>query len=389
MSRRRCHHLQEIFANTLFIDPKDRETVALDIQSFYKEIGCLLNEMQVDVSLYLSGSLARQEPSICRDAAGQPQLFSDFDFILSASADALADPRVIGFESVLKTKYPQFNSSVFLVESQTLHAIKAGVGRDLGLSYLNPVYTTHPSHDLNPHLITDEERFDLIVYQLASYYLHPQRTDHEQGGLFFRSDYQYHYLKLILESLRSQFPASEKVNTYKDMFEKRYESRLYTIMSPEKIESFIRARELYGRYPIPALQMAPFIRSAVSPFLGAKETLSTEEFYRALQNKAHGDNSLVTRFGCAMIAFALCTETEVKMDNQHTLSLIRLIEGVDLSPRADQTLQSWSSGSLLPSDPRCVHVMLELRSLFIPALYERNMGRKMNSPFIEQAGERA
>lgn len=378
-----------IFANSLFIDPKDRETVTMDIHCFYKEISGLMEVMPADVSLYLSGSLARQEPSVCWDDSGRPRLFSDFDFILAAPASALADPRVLRFENVLKTEYPQFNSSVFLVESNTLHLIKAGVGRDLGLSYQNPVYSNHLPIDLTPHQMSEEERFDLIVYQLASYYLHPQRIDHEQGGLFFRSDYQYHYLKMILESLRSQFPASEGVNTYKDMFEKRHESRLSAIMSPEHIESFLKARELYGRFPLPSLHLAPFIHSVVSPFLGAGETLSTQEFYRALQEKARSDNSLVTRFGCAMIAYALCIETEsdTKTASQHTLSLINLIEGVALSPQAQQTLQSWSSGSLLPSDSRCIHVMLDLRSVFIPALYERNMGRKMNSPYAAQSGE--
>jgi len=199
-------------------------------------------------------------------------------------------------KNIINYAKSKFDSNISILFSESLNKIRSGVRQDLRTLHGKLVFHKHSRKHL-----TLNERLELVIYQLASYYLHPQRAKDSKD--FFREDKQYHYIKFILESLRAYF----SLQNYYEVYHHRSS---YKILEPKQIENLIKYRELFGVYDIDHVQLnlANFIEVVVLSLFSSD---GSDDLLKKLKKLSKTDN-IINLFTVSIIIFVLLSEGKLK-----------------------------------------------------------------------------
>ena len=136
--------MDDYFTNAVFIEEKYKSILNAKIEEYFQ---CLCNELEahdIKANIYLTGSLARKEPSIGINEKGEVYLASDIDFVFGVEKDFRRDEWLLNITKYLNLKYPDFISSVVLTRNNDIGRIRSRVGRDLRRTINRPICQNLP-----------------------------------------------------------------------------------------------------------------------------------------------------------------------------------------------------------------------------------------------------
>jgi len=295
--------------NAVFIDEMQRSILNGDLDHFTTFIRDTLAERNVQANVYLCGSLARRNPALCWREDGTQALFSDLDFVIAVPKSVQYDEWLINLGPWLCRQNPSFNSSVFYVVLEHLPRLRSGMARDLEVAMEWPIYEPVQPPQFGPDPLTKEDAFELLIYQLSGFFLHPALTDNYTSGLVhFRSDVDYHYIKFALECLRAQFEQQpvKGVVTYTDIYNKRYDPALAGVIEPEDTASFVKAREFFGRVAPPRLNVVNLLERATMAYFDLKPgNHAATDLLEPISRKLDQSRGVLELYRMAMLSLIL------------------------------------------------------------------------------------
>lgn len=204
------------------------------------------------VNLYLSGSLARQEPTV-RIVQGEEKLNSDLDFVIISKENTELIMRIIEH---IKDKFINYDCSFVVMNEEQLLTVNSFFARDLIHGMQRPLLKTFNEKELPQIEITKENYLETVITQLCCYILNPDMTENKCHNQYFKQS-NYHYLKLIVECIKAINYKNSNVFGYNDLISVDCE-----ILCSEDIKQCVKARELSNIDYLPKAKIDFFIENA-------------------------------------------------------------------------------------------------------------------------------
>lgn len=342
--------------NSVFLSEDVQSELNHALHEYFEIIRSLFQAQNIPAVVYTGGSLARQEPSVRWTEDGELRLFSDIDFVVHTTLEYQNDPWLKNLESYLKQHYPQFNSTVALVSD--LSNASGFFSRDIRLAQNFPVYESFRVEPVNRDAFDKTQMFNVMVHQISNTFLHPQWSGLSKGA-YFRPEARYHYIKLILECLRTQFRSAEDgVIGYYSVYHKRHDPRLAHILDPDTIATLTKARELFGTVEIPELDIIKILRSSMLVHLGFEGTeVTTKELLERLEQRSLESQHILPSYRYALLAlmFSLGEEKDGQQAYLQLFStILRRMDTTHLIAAKDDlhilTDNTWSEHLTLHND---------------------------------------
>lgn len=234
------------FENSVFIDNK---IINKKMNLYFRIISDIFQINNIEAGVYLTGSLARREPSILKRNNKEVELFSDIDLmVLQNLPDNFHGDKL---KKILDDIFPSFKNSVMFFPVKKNRCFKSFIGYDLKKSLSYPIYLKGKCVEVSFDKLIEHDGFELIVHQIGNFILNPclYKSNNMSNGeiiefskLKLDRDYLYCKIKLLLECLRAQLIQEENI-TYNEVYKKRKEKPLSEIMQEEMIEKLIYMRE--------------------------------------------------------------------------------------------------------------------------------------------------
>lgn len=286
--------------NSVFLNQTQKDQLNNQLNNYFEEISSKFIQSNIPANVYLSGSLARQEPSVIIEF-GKQRLFSDIDLVISLSYANIVPTKLrwlSKFKKSLKSSYPDYDISVSFIDLNKLKHVKSCFGRDILCSAINPIYEGSPLREL---VITSPQRvgfLENLVHQMGIYYLNLAATSLEL---------QYHHIKLILECLRVQLnEIEENLIGFYSVYEKRFSPQVAKILSPNMIEELVKARELFGSFPVPNVNITKIIKKSIKNYFKINDNnAENNDILEALYSKQRQSSDLLNSFQLALLTFVI------------------------------------------------------------------------------------
>lgn len=297
-------HLATFCSNSVYLSQSQRDRIDAQVFDVVDMIRDACHQRRVAVNVYLSGSLARQEPAIRCLGAGHDRLVSDFDFVVITPENEITDPWLLDLQNWLMVARPSLSTSVFFVPLNYVDSLQSGVARDLARSQSSYIYR---SLDV-PRVVTPEqssgELLELLVHQAGGYLLYPDPPD-RKSGLYFRTDKHYHRLKMILEAIRAIGIANEvELSGYFDIARKSRELEGVVGLASGDLEQIVRARELFGTVVDELVHETQVLRRAIGYVLeiSSVEESMPDQVHTILWERLQNSSSVLDTFQMIMVA---------------------------------------------------------------------------------------
>lgn len=231
---------------SIFLTESEKKKINFELSIFFNEVLEEILKINPKCNLYLSGSLARGEPSIKTDN-NSIYLLSDIDFVI-VNKDEFDNSKFKMITEIINKKFPKFQSSFVVINESDLKSLKSFFARDLSLSFDNSIFEGFKI-DVFPSYIIDQENYiEALTTQIASFILHPYFTEDKSYNVFFRS-VEYHWMKSILECLRFVL-SDEGIIGYNDPIILGKIDSIKEIVDINEVKEIVKARELCMKYDI-------------------------------------------------------------------------------------------------------------------------------------------
>ena len=231
--------------NSIFLTNKQKEKLEREVDYICNEVKNIMLDNGLCVSLYLSGSLARREPT-CICVQGEVKISSDFDFVV------IYDKVIHSYKSInmviskIKRKFNSYDCSFATIEIEKLKYTSSFFKRDLMLNSCCPLYR---ELEINKDSwgeckIEMNNYVESIITQACCYFLNTSLTKDKSNNYFFK-DAGYHKVKLILECFRAYaFACGESIVGYNDLILSNINFELLENYPRGIVNKCIQAREL-------------------------------------------------------------------------------------------------------------------------------------------------
>lgn len=196
-----------------------------------------LGKSQLCVNLYISGSLARQEPTV-RIVDGEERLNSDLDFVIVHKENRENQNVIFDIVWKIKNQYKDYDCSFVVLNEEQLLKVNSLFARDLSLGMRNPLYKSFEEQKLEEVIITEKNYLESVITQMCCYLLNPDLTMSQSENKYFKNS-DYHYTKLVMECIRAIHYKNVNVIGYNTLFNATCKS-----LDEKEIKSCIKAREL-------------------------------------------------------------------------------------------------------------------------------------------------
>lgn len=298
----------DYFSNSIYLTSEEKSKLNSDLQIFFKYVKELFSKLESSSNLYLTGSLARKEPS-CKIVDNKITLNSDIDFIVIVKKTY--DPSIL--DSIiknLKSVFSQYKSSFMLIYDDNIHLFKSLIGLDFYLYKDNPVYEGFSLPEMSSPNIVIDDYLEVVSYQFFSYYLSLDYCGNESLTALQRGS-SYLKLKIILELLRFQ---SNKPLNCLHTFKNVYNNKLDKIgIDADVIEKVIHAREYSIEFDTNSFSYYEFILKTISYIFGITDLVSINSIenrlFKVLLTRIEKSDNFLTVFQCLLILVVLSIES--------------------------------------------------------------------------------
>ena len=293
--------MDDYFTNAVFIEEKYKSILNAKIEEYFQ---CLCNELEahdIKANIYLTGSLARKEPSVGINEKGEVYLASDIDFVFGVEKDFRRDEWLLNITKYLNLKYPDFISSVVLTRNNDIGRIRSRVGRDLRRTINRPICQNLPIPIVSNIEIGIQDYIHNIINQMACYFLHPSYLGGESHSILYK-DIKGHYVKLILESLSGILYESRKepLPGFYEIYYYRHCKYFDQIILPKQIEQLLQVRSLKNAKQIPSLDIYHILVNTFERILGERYGVAGD-LVELVKVKANDEKGLYNTFQVSMI----------------------------------------------------------------------------------------
>ncbi|PFL25296.1 hypothetical protein COJ07_01045 [Bacillus cereus] len=281
-------HFIDIFKNSKYLNKFTKDLFNEDMYMFFYKINKYLSSENLEVNLYLSGSLARQEPSIYVEGH-RMGLYSDIDFILVS--DSEKPEKINNFKEWLLKTRPDINSTIQLVYKENFNNIQGCFVTDLMQTIDYPIFKSFKIDDFTFKKTNKEHLLENIIHQISGYLLYPPVSNNTSS--FFRGNKAYHHYKLILECLRAQLIDEELIGSgYHQVYKNRFTPYISELMSPKETEFFIKRREIFTFEGIEEFPVFEFLRKSLLIHLDLSPLNNNfNEIFKKLEKRIQSHNT--------------------------------------------------------------------------------------------------
>lgn len=192
--------MSDFCKNSIFLSQNEREIVNKVLKTAFDYLVEQFEKRDIQANIYLTGSLARQEPSIYYDNKTGLSLNSDIDLVIVTKQNYLDNEWILHMSSWLKNNYSSLIWSVICLNHWDCNKLKSCMEKDYVLSRKLPIYESFSLPSYIEPIIDIENYFETFINACANYYLHMYWSGETSNGIYKNVNYQY--LKVILESLR-------------------------------------------------------------------------------------------------------------------------------------------------------------------------------------------
>ncbi|MFE9606858.1 hypothetical protein [Streptomyces hokutonensis] len=126
-----------------------------------------------DTNIYISGSLARGEPTVCRLSSNGYRLVSDIDLLAVVKEGSTHEHPITGLESHLRRTCPGLKPTVYVVPCSGIGALRSFFARDLSVAFDRPLAETYPLAAPAVPYVGQEEQFEVLIHHLSAWLLGP------------------------------------------------------------------------------------------------------------------------------------------------------------------------------------------------------------------------
>ncbi|WP_028478824.1 hypothetical protein [Nocardia sp. CNY236] len=247
------------FSHTASAPPRARQRVTRHLADYARTVGeqgrIHLGE---DVSICVSGSLARGEPAVRRRRAGYT-LSSDVDLV--AVIDNLDDPAPVEkLTRALLTAHPEIDSTVFAIGCGDVGRVAGRFGVDLHHGAVHPLAGPAPTGVANPP-IGPREGLEGLTHQLATIYC----PDSAPGATPWR-------IKTALEALRAVACLTRRAGGPQRYGALVDDPRACAVLDRQLVAELVRAREHSRPMPITDAHTYELVLTAAAHLFGVAAT---------------------------------------------------------------------------------------------------------------------
>ncbi|HET6333208.1 MAG TPA: hypothetical protein VFG30_08345, partial [Polyangiales bacterium] len=253
--------MRDWFAYSAYARPELAQAVNRQLDAIFRDFHARLSDQRANGSLYVTGSLARQEPSI--DIRGpSARLRSDIDLVFATTEEEVANPCIASLEHWARELWPDYDVSVVFVPLAGVHELRSCFARDFSLAVDAPLYQGVAGCAALPkRTATTTDYFESAIHQAASLLLFDD-TGGSREWLYSR-DRDYHRVRAALELLRCIVATETPVVRLCELREHANAVSLRRLVTPEEVVVAIRARELFDGTGT-SLDVLDLLRAAAS-----------------------------------------------------------------------------------------------------------------------------
>lgn len=379
------------FAASCFVPGTARAQVSAQLNDYVAESARYVLDHRVrDVNLYLSGSLARQEPSVARGPDGRYRLHSDVDLVAVTEGEPAPGHPVFALEDHLARRFPEVEVTVLHVARSHLHRVGSLYGRDLWCGLDRPVARTFEIDRPDPPAIGPRQQLEVLVHQLGACLLYRTAADDGERAYLLRESPSVHLLKLALESLRCLLvPPPDGPLRFGDTYVRRDSGAMARLLRGPDVGRLVRYRE--NHVPDPALDVDVYqwVIESLVILLGAGEGPGTQRrLVTRVEELAVDRTDVMNLFQAALLLFLLATRSTGEADRRRAAHALfdvwsRVeVPGGRSSAAVGQVLRTASPESLAARARGAVaagrNALADLRLDYYAALKEHNNGRIIN-----------
>ena len=290
-----------------------------DLNIFFEAVSHEIEKHNIRFNLYLSGSLARGEPSTKLGAEGNILLNSDIDFVLVCDSDFKKNKWLTNITDEINFIYPKYESSFLLTDTQHVSKMKSFVGRDLFLSSKNPIVQMIENINISNVNLEPANYLEAFVNVLSCFFLHPNETGDISESIVYKAQHRF-YIKTVLEGLRLQF-FNEDLISYTQLYYHKESQLLTNIITPEKITQFLYSREYYDLQRLPRIDLIKFSQDALNNFYN----LIDADPFICIENALNDGLNTIMSYRYALICYILSLNQDGTMNNNYIDIIVELI----------------------------------------------------------------
>jgi hypothetical protein len=334
----------------VFTPPTSRATLDQLLTEHFEDVRQIILSRRWNSNLYVSGSLARGEPSATVNHNGII-LNSDVDFVLVG----LKRPHGLGqLEIDLNRDFPEFLDTIYYLPIEVIPRLVSASAADLREGMLRPLIDL--GHVAPPAFggIGVGEMLEVIAYQLAGLYARLP-SSLEGGAAFWSRGEPYQRVKVLTELLRMLAYSGGGQLTLQSALQRRAEPPVSLVFSPEASQQLISVRERGLPEPTLLTERIPqFVLAGLRQLLELPDATAAQVL-RVLGHKFYFENTTLHAF--PLITFACTLWSELEQDCSSPPGLV--------SNAFEALCREASSTLILDGRAACMAVLRQCRSVYL------------------------
>lgn len=287
------HNYIDVFRNSINISKDKKYLLNRRLNAFFEQVVKELDSLKIPYNLYLSGSLARGEPSIL--CLGEEcKLISDIDFVLVVKKTHIKLDRLDKCLKKLKMKYIKIDFSILVLDVEKLNNTQSTFGRDLRISFKFPIRKMMEIEknfvSLSPNASIDY--FECFIYQVIKYLFFPFQIKPKNA----RNGIEYIIIKLILESFKLKHNNDDILNGYFAL----HKDGAYLTKKEIEINEYILYRELFNITHIQHINLSVPVLNNLKEYFNSNDD---NEMMMSIMKSVDSDDFLFNAQNCFLSLF--------------------------------------------------------------------------------------
>lgn len=363
--------MNQFFNHTIFLNDGEKKQLSDHISDHINQVLSDISEHHIIANVYLTGSMARQEPSVRFDKNGYT-LNSDIDFIIVVSPKCKNTDWLMTITNYLNKRYPNYHDSVIVVSKQAIDNFISCIGKDLEIGFRNPLFESFSVSKNKIIQITKDDLFDCVVHQCTCYYLNATSISNTS----LNKDINYSYIKMLLECLRVQlYDTGYEYIGYYDVFLQANRLSNQCDISVDVIISLLKSRELFGKVSPPEINTSDLILCTIANLFSLPQiNILEENVLSFLIQRAEKSDTFLKKFQCATVLFALSIEVNPLYKDIFLKESYFILYSIRNFIPKSLMLDEWNKGDISNKFYCVKNLLISLKKVYLEHLTIKDTG---------------
>lgn len=356
-------HDVDFFERSSFVGNAVKVPVNEQIREAILKLYEKLRAVSADGTLMMTGSLARREPSLTFDNAGNPCLNSDIDCVFFTSERERARLERANLSAWIDQIMPPLELSMYFAPRRMFDNMPSVLGHDLVLASAAPLYGSPPPFPIKQFIPTRDRLFEVFVHQFSTFALTLRTAD--LSSIQYARNSMYRGTSAILQGLRYVVSRSHYCTFFSDLIKPQSLSRFEHIITLETIVSIILDREIYrGSCDQGVLRKVTF--AVCAERWGVDLGMSPEKVVGRLTDSVASEDGITAAYQRVAMAFGIVILFEIIQE----ASVSNVLAGLNEFLSKYDVETSTGKSELID-----IHLLMQrARAVFLEYLHVYNLG---------------